>query len=410
MNYILLGVLLSVSGNILISISLNIQKQAHLHLGSEHYARNLKWQLGFVLMSLGEVGNFVSYGLTPVSIVAPLGVVTIISNSTFIAPVLFHEKIRRRDLYGTFSSAIGVVFMILSSVTDSAAPPIQDPFSYIDSMVLSLPTLIYLATTLFTIVVLMFRLRNLERSMTYILLHLSLVALFGTYTAISTKLLSSVVEFVPFSDIFVNWRPYVLFLVIIGTSGFQVHYLNSCLKIANATTVVPIHFVFFTTAVLLCSIVVFNDFADKSAAQCIVFLVGALLTFSGVFLICGAKTSENENDLVWPEPPTYIPAHQPVSETASVVSIDEELPPRPQGLIQTSKSTPELNNFIESEHFYNATNRRNSLLDINRPPRDTKHQGLRDLGHGYFVLGGGSALMNAILKDHSQTPETRSLA
>ncbi|KAG7700614.1 hypothetical protein KL930_002202 [Ogataea haglerorum] len=356
-------------------------------------------------MSLGEMGNFVSYGLTPVSIVAPLGVVTIISNSTFIAPFIFHEKIRRRDLYGTFASAAGVVFMVLSSVADSPARPIQDPFSYIDSMVLSPPTLIYLASTLFAIVVLILRLRSLERSMAYILLHLSLVALFGTYTAISTKLLSSVVAFVPFSEIFVNWRPYVLFLVIIGTSGFQVHYLNSCLKIANATTVVPIHFVFFTTAVLLCSIVVFNDFAGKSAAQCLVFLAGALLTFLGVFLICGAKSSDNEHGLAWSEVPAYTSAHQPVPETASVVSFDEELPPRPQGLIQTSKSTPELNNFIDNEPFYNATNRRNSLLDIYRPSRDTRECSLKDLGHGYFVLGGGSALMNAILKDQSHTAE-----
>ncbi|KAH3665648.1 hypothetical protein OGAPHI_003836 [Ogataea philodendri] len=415
MNYLLLGILLSISGNLLISISINIQKQAHLNLGSQHYARNLKWQFGFILMTLGEVGNFVSYGLTPVSIVAPLGVVTIISNSTFIAPVLFHETIRARDLAGTFLSAAGVVLMILASVNDNQPPPITDSFAYIDAIVLSKPSLIYLASTAAIIFFLVIELRNLQRSIKYILLHLSLVAIFGTYTAISTKLLSLVVEFNPITKTLLNWRPYVLLVVITVTSAVQIHYLNSCLKIANATTVVPIHFVFFTTAVMSCSIVVFNDFADKSPGQCLVFAGGALLTFSGVFFICGGKATNVDQEQQTPFDPETEPLQAPCSsEQSSIVSSDEELPNN-RHLIQTSKSTPELNRaaspgvFKPSYSSNNVANRHNSFLEVTRPTHTIETRNFRDLGYGYFVLSGGGALLNAIINDPSETVESQNL-
>lgn len=37
--------------------------------------RHLRW-LGFLLMNVGEIGNFISYAFAPASVVAPLGTVS----------------------------------------------------------------------------------------------------------------------------------------------------------------------------------------------------------------------------------------------------------------------------------------------------------------------------------------------
>lgn len=96
----LTGILIAISGNVLISFALNLQKLAHkrlqllvpqrspdteqsalLPIDSDdpwHESRYLKsklWWLGFLLMNLGEVGNFISYAFAPASLVAPLGTV-----------------------------------------------------------------------------------------------------------------------------------------------------------------------------------------------------------------------------------------------------------------------------------------------------------------------------------------------
>lgn len=94
----LTGILIAISGNVLISFALNLQKLAHKRLSlraSErttdeqsalltreddgwHESRYLKsklWWLGFLLMNLGEAGNFISYAYAPASVVAPLGTV-----------------------------------------------------------------------------------------------------------------------------------------------------------------------------------------------------------------------------------------------------------------------------------------------------------------------------------------------
>lgn len=68
-----------------------------------------RW-LGFLLMNVGETGNFISYAFAPASVVAPLGTVVtfyhtcgrsltffqfaLIANCLF-APLLLHERLRK---------------------------------------------------------------------------------------------------------------------------------------------------------------------------------------------------------------------------------------------------------------------------------------------------------------------------
>ena len=55
--------------------------------------------MGFLLMTLGESGNFLSYGFAPASLVSPLGAVSLLSNAV-VAPTLLGEHLYLLDIAG----------------------------------------------------------------------------------------------------------------------------------------------------------------------------------------------------------------------------------------------------------------------------------------------------------------------
>ncbi len=64
-------------------------------------------------MSLGEAGNFLSYGYAPASVVAPLGTVALIANCG-LSPLMLGERFKGRDLVGVGLAVVGAVTVVLS--------------------------------------------------------------------------------------------------------------------------------------------------------------------------------------------------------------------------------------------------------------------------------------------------------
>ncbi|CDK26947.1 unnamed protein product [Kuraishia capsulata CBS 1993] len=477
-SFTVLGIIFAIIGNFLISLSLNIQKQAHqlledeaspvrsendcLDQGLKHsgnYLRSWRWWTGFLLMTLGEIGNFVAYGLAPVSIVTPLGVVTIISNSTFVAPVLFKEKIRRRDILGTFIAALGVVMMVLSTLNNSGESHgrIDDPFKYVDTIVLSSSTLIYIMVTSSVSLVLVVHVNGQDYSSdraVYLISHLTTVALFGAYTALATKLLSTIVEFASWYDVLTSFRSYTLLLIIILTSALQIRYLNDCLRVASATTVVPIHFVFFTISVLIGSTITFHDFQNRSLSQLFNFCVGCGLTFLGVFCICGEEDTGAEqepllesipsqhltaphilisgelddglsvqNGLATTDDPHLIRSADGSTHSAasSIVSVEPQEPTAglevpTRRALHNSKSVPDLHerngrwvgNMFREYSPGDWIQRRSSLSHlVTEPMMKLKKTRTESLSNGYYIMSGsGGLLLNTMLSTMALQPTT----
>ncbi|XP_025020277.1 NIPA-like protein 2 isoform X2 [Python bivittatus] len=118
---LLLGILLAVTGNILISISLNLQKYSHLRLTQRTTQkpcyRSKLWWCGIILMGIGEIGNFAAYGFAPVTVVAPLGSVAVIG-SAVIAVLFLKENFRSESILVslTIISVKAVAAMLTFSV------------------------------------------------------------------------------------------------------------------------------------------------------------------------------------------------------------------------------------------------------------------------------------------------------
>jgi hypothetical protein len=252
------------------------------------YLKSPIWWLGITLMIIGEAGNFLAYGFAPASIVSPLGVVALISNC-LIAPLLLGENFRWRDGLGVLIAIAGCVVVVLSA-SESNPKLSPDAIWYLVSR-WEFET--YVGLTLFLILILV-SLSNKYGDRT-LLVDLGLVALFGAYTALSTKGVASLLAL----DI---WRvvtypiTYLLLTVLVFTAVMQIKYVNRALQHFNATMVIPTQFVLFTISVILGSAVLYRDFETKKTEDAVKFIAGCALTFSGVWCITSGRGNESDSD------------------------------------------------------------------------------------------------------------------
>ncbi|KAI0486922.1 magnesium transporter NIPA-domain-containing protein [Xylaria cf. heliscus] len=252
------------------------------------YLKSPSWWLGQVLMTVGEMGNFLAYGFAPASIVSPLGVVALISNCV-IAPIFFGEIFRTRDFWGVLIAVGGAITVVLSAKGEETKLDPHDVWDAITTMAFE----IYLGVTVFLIIVLMWASPRYGNKT--ILIDLGLVGLFGGYTALTTKGVSSMLSSTLLKA-FATPVTYGLVIVLLGTAVMQVRYVNKALQRFDSTQVIPIQFVLFTLSVIIGSAVLYRDFERTTAEQAAKFIGGCLLTFFGVFLITSGRPRQDDDD------------------------------------------------------------------------------------------------------------------
>lgn len=252
------------------------------------YLKSPYWWLGQILITLGEMGNFLAYGFAPASIVSPLGVVALISNC-IIAPVMFHERFRIRNFWGVVIAIAGVVTVVLSAKQEETKLEPHDVWDAITTMEFE----IYLGVTVLLILVLMWASSRYGRRT--ILIDLGLVGLFGGYTALATKGVSSMLSSTLWRA-FTTPVTYALILILLVTAVMQIRYVNKALQRFDSTQVIPIQFVLFTLCVIVGSAILYRDFEKTTAKRATKFVGGCLLTFFGVFLITSGRQRQDDND------------------------------------------------------------------------------------------------------------------
>ncbi|KAI6489140.1 hypothetical protein MCOR13_008802 [Pyricularia oryzae] len=263
-------------------------RNKHDDVSTISYLRSPYWWLGQILITVGEMGNFLAYGFAPASIVSPLGVVALISNCV-IAPIIFKETFRQRDFWGVVVAVAGAVTVVFSANTQENKLAPDDVWHAITALEFE----IYMGISCFFIVLLMWASpRYGHRS---ILIDLGLVGLFGAYTALSTKGVSSMLS----STLLGAFRTpvtYALLFVLLATAVMQVRYVNKALQRFDSTQVIPIQFVIFTLSVIIGSAILYRDFEHTKAEQAVTFVGGCVLTFFGVFLITSGRPHHDDEE------------------------------------------------------------------------------------------------------------------
>ncbi|XP_044784489.2 NIPA-like protein 2 isoform X3 [Bubalus bubalis] len=172
----LFGVLLAILGNLVISISLNIQKYSHLRSAQqEHprpYFRSVLWWGGVMLMALGETGNFVAYGFAPITLIAPLGCMSV-TGSAIISVMFLRENLRASDLVGMTLALAGTYLLV------NFAPNITQPISArtVQYYFVGWQFMIYMILEILVFCILLYF--HKRKGMKHIVILLTLVALLG---------------------------------------------------------------------------------------------------------------------------------------------------------------------------------------------------------------------------------------
>ncbi|XP_068616404.1 NIPA-like protein 2 [Brachionichthys hirsutus] len=289
----LLGIIISICGNVLISISLNIQKYVHIRQaqrGSQPYYTSVVWWFGLTLMGVGELGNFAAYGFAPASLIAPLGCVSVIA-SAVISVALLKEAVRPSDIVGGTLAITGTYLLVTfapHSTSHITAQLVRYHF-------ISWPFLLYILIEVVAFCILLYLYKS--RNVKHVVVVMLLVALLASVTVISVKAVSGMItESIRGQLQLIYPIFYVMLIIMIASCAFQIKFLNQAMQMFNATEVVPINFVFFTASAIIAGIVFYQEFEGLALLNIFMFLFGCLLSFLGVFLIARNRPKIKQQD------------------------------------------------------------------------------------------------------------------
>ncbi|CAL1701564.1 unnamed protein product [Somion occarium] len=240
------------------------------HAGNESdYLKSKLWWMGFLLMNVGEVGNFISYAFAPASVVAPLGTL---------------------DFFGIIIAILGAVTVVLSANPSETR---LDPAGLIEAI--SRPAFVVYATVYIAGIVILSGLSESSIGKRWVYVDIGLCAFFGGFTVLSTKAISTLLTLEWF-EIFTEWITYPVLSVLIGTGIGQIRYLNRALMRFDSKIVVPTQFVLFNLSAILGSAILYGDFEKATFHQIVTFLYGCGATFLGVFLITWTPRSASSKE------------------------------------------------------------------------------------------------------------------
>lgn len=248
------------------------------------------WWLGLALMTIGEGGNFISYGFAPASLVAPLGAVALLSN-VIISPILLHERLRISDIGGILLAIIGAVTVVFSSKQNDVR---LDPAQLLQA-IKRLEFAIYTTISVCSGGLLAF-LSTTSLGDRWVLIDVGTCAIFGGFTVLSTKGISSLISGGQPIEALKFPITYVLVVVLAATAVIQITYLNRALQRFDSREVIPTQFVFFTISAIVGSAILYRDFENMDAHRLVNFLFGCLTTFGGVFVLTWRKEEQPRQD------------------------------------------------------------------------------------------------------------------
>ncbi|XP_069709233.1 NIPA-like protein 2 [Phaenicophaeus curvirostris] len=287
----LFGVLLAAVSNFLISVSLNIQKCAHLRLTCQAelkpYYMSKLWWCGTTLLGLGEVGNFAAYGFAPIALVAPLGCVSVIG-SAFISVLFLKKTMRAADILGGTLTVTGTYLL----VTFAPDVPQELTARQVQNYLVSWPFLVYSIVEIIIFCILLYFYKR--KAVKHIVVLLMMVALLASLTVITVRAVASMITLSAEGKMQLTYPVFYIMSILMAIScAFQVKFLNQAMHLYEATAVVPLNFVFFTTCAIISGVIFYQEFQSAALLNVFMFLFGCLLSFLGVFVIARYKKEEH---------------------------------------------------------------------------------------------------------------------
>ncbi|XP_059208588.1 NIPA-like protein 3 [Centropristis striata] len=287
----LIGTLLAIFGNVLVSISLSIQKYSHVSLSDRKdpraFYRTRTWWCGFVLTCLGELANFVSYAFAPIALLAPLNAVSVLTSS-ILGLIFLRDKSKPKDFAKRHAlSFLGSVLTIGGTYLFVAFGPNSHEKPQAENIVKHLvgwPVLLYLLLEIITFCLLLYFYK--QHNANYLVVILLLVALLGSVTVICVKAVSGMLVLSVEGSMQLDYPIFsVMVVCMVASVVFQASFLSQACVRYDSSLIASFNYVLSSVFAVVAGAVFYLEFKNEDVLHISMFLLGSALCFLGVFLI-----------------------------------------------------------------------------------------------------------------------------
>ncbi|KAG0089862.1 hypothetical protein BGZ93_005953 [Podila epicladia] len=289
--YKFIGMALAISSGIFIGTSLVIKKKGLLRssaiAGEGHaYLRSALWWTGMVMMIIGEILNFVAYSFAPALIVTPLGAFSVVVCAV-LSSLILKEKLNMNGKIGCALCIVGAVIIVLHA-------PAQDAVTDIDEFkhfVLQPGFLVYMSLVIVSSLFIIWRVAP-KYGKKHLLVYITVCSLIGSLSVVATQglgaaIVLNITKGIPQFD---HWFIYATMVFVACALIAEMNYLNKALNLFNTAMVTPVYYVFFTSATLVASVILFQGFSASPGAIMTV-VMGFFVICAGVVLLQTSKSA-----------------------------------------------------------------------------------------------------------------------
>ncbi|KAF0698823.1 Aste57867_10572 [Aphanomyces stellatus] len=296
------GVILGIGASVCTNMGVNLQKYSFMREAKKpagakrSYLVQPLWMIGLWLVIFGSLGDFAALGFIPQTLAVPVGGSTIVAN-VFFAHKFLHEAFSKRDGIGTALILTGII-VVAAFADKSNGCHTLDELIHLYGQPFFVAYGVSVVVIIATLYGFVFHVRRVIKTFgkaspqyrPYRMFH-SLVcpALSGAFGAQSILFAKSVAELVKSTVAGVNQfttvGTYLIALAMFACIFLQIHWLAQGLEHFDAVFIVPIFQCVFISISIVGGAVYFDEFAGMSTLTIAMFLVGVLITLTGVGIL-----------------------------------------------------------------------------------------------------------------------------
>ncbi|XP_069600605.1 magnesium transporter NIPA3 [Ranitomeya imitator] len=291
-----IGLILAISSSLFIGSSFIMKKKGLLRLadkgvtragqGGFSYLKEWLWWAGLLSMGAGEAANFAAYAFAPATLVTPLGALSVLI-CAMLSSYFLNEKLNIHGKLGCLLCILGSTMMVIHA-------PHEEEVTSLHDMEIKLRDPVFITFAVASVVtslILIFAVAP-KKGPTNILVYIAICSIIGAFSVSCVKGLGiAVQEFIERKPVYKDPLFFILLATLVISISTQINYLNKALDVFNTSIVTPIYYVFFTTMVVTCSVILFKEWNSMDVSDMIGTLSGFFTIIAGIFLLHAFKNT-----------------------------------------------------------------------------------------------------------------------
>lgn len=234
----------------------------------------------------GEFANFAAYSFAPAVIVTPMGGFSVVI-SAILADIMLGETLTSTGRLGCGLCLVGSTVIVLHAPKERVVSTVTE----IVNNILTPGFLTYVAIVAVSCAVLFLYVAP-RFGRKHAIVYLSICSLFGSLSVMAVKALGLAIRLTLNGHNQFNKPVTWLFvLAVVLCIVIQMNYLNKALDLFNTAHVTSVYYVFFTTYVIVASVILFQDWKDQTAGNVASQICGLVICFAGVYILQMSRKS-----------------------------------------------------------------------------------------------------------------------